>query len=335
MPHAEDGYFYVSQSKVNAWLDCRLKYHFRHVEHLKPKVKSRPFQFGGMAHKILEVQAQGGDEEKALKDMVTVNRKLFTEEVEMYGRIADDMSYIMRAYKKFWAKEPIKYIKFQGRKAEHPFEVELTSEIKVKGKIDALAKMKGFKWLAENKTHKDFPNDNHRWKNLQSALYLRILNMLGVEGLEGTLWNYIRSKPPTRPQLLKAGTLSEKSIDSLPEVVIDTITEHKLDPANYRAFIKTQEDNLPSWFQRVYTPIKPTVIKHIFRDFVTVAREMADWYDKHPDSRPVRTVGKHCDWCAFEGICRAELQGNDVDFLREREFVVDASDYQEDTPNAS
>jgi len=332
MPHKDDGYFYVSQSKENNWLTCRLQYHFRHHMHLKPKIKARSLQFGSIAHKMLEASANGGDDKKVLADIVKTNRKLFDEEVEMYGRIGDDMSYIMRAYKKYWAKDPIKYVKWNGRNAEHPFEVELTSEIKVKGKIDALARMKGFKWLVEHKTHKEFPNDNHRWKNLQSAVYLRILQMLGVKDIEGTLWDYVRSKPPTRPQMLKAGNLSERQIDSLPEVVIDTIKENGLDPKDYEAFIQSQ--NPASWFQRVYTPIKPTVVKNVFREFITVAREMADWYDKNPDGRPTRSIGKHCDWCAFEGICRAELQGNDVDFLLSREFVVDKSDYQEDPVNA-
>jgi len=320
--------FFVSQSKVNAWLDCRYKYHLRNVKHLKPKITARPLKFGSIVHSVVEAQAEGKDDEAVLADIADKNRKLFREEVEMYGRIAADIGYIMRAYKKFWAKDPINYIPYKKRKSEHPFEVEITSEITAKGKIDAFAKMKGFKWLAENKTHKDFPNDNHRWKNIQSAVYIRITQMLGIADIEGTLWNYIRSKEPTRPQILQSGKLSEKHIDSLPEVVIDTINDNDLNPKDYAAFIKTQEENLPTWFQRVYTPIKPMVVKGVFQEFVNVSREMVDYYDKHQDKAPPKSIGRHCDWCAFEPICRAELQGNDVDFLLEHEYVVDTTEYQ-------
>ena len=320
--------FYVSQSKVNAWLDCRRKYHYRNVMSLKPKVPARPLKFGSIAHEVIEATAEGRDEAKVLAEIADKNRKLFREEAETYGRIAEDIAYVMRAYKKFWASDPIKYVTWKKKKAEHPFEVEITSEITAKGTIDAFADMKGFRWLTENKTHKDFPNDDHRWRNLQSAVYLRISQMLGVEKLEGTLWNYIRSKEPTRPQMLQSGKLSERHIDSLPEVVIDTINDNDLNPKDYATFIKAQEDNLPSWFQRVYTPIKPKVVKGVFAEFVTVSREMVDYYDKHPDTMPPKSIGHRCNWCPFEPLCRAELQGNDIDFIIEKEYTIDTTEYQ-------
>jgi len=327
--------FFTSQSKVNTWLDCRRKYHYRNVDHLKPTKKARPLMFGGVVHDMIDAKAAGKDEFKVLETVADQNRKLFKEEEEMYGRITEDLAYIMRAYNDFWKKDPIVLVPFKKRKAEHPFEVEITSEITAKGKIDGIAKMKTFKWLLEHKTHKEFPDDNHRWRNLQSAVYIRILQMLGVEDLQGTLWNYIRSKPPTRPQMLKAGSLSTKSIDTLPQVVIDTIDQNDLNPDDYADFIKVQRDNLPSWFQRVYSTVKPKVVKALFADFVTVSREMADYYDKNPNTPPPRTVARHCSWCPFEPLCRAEYQGNDVDYILEHEFVVDESDYQREVPDAA
>jgi hypothetical protein len=78
-------------------------------------------------------------------------------------------------------------------------------------------------WLLEHKNHKSFPNADHRWRNLQSSVYIRFIEMMGWWKVEGTLWDYIRSKPPTRPQILKSGGVSSRDLDSLPQVVIDTI----------------------------------------------------------------------------------------------------------------
>lgn len=320
--------FYTSQSKVNNWRQCRRLFHFRYRQHLKPKVKARPLQFGSIIHTMMEASAEGKDEFVVLKEIAVANRKLFEREREQYGRIVEDITYIMRAYKTYWKNKPLTLIPFKDKKAEHSFEVEVTRNITMKGKIDGLVKAQGFRWLLEHKSHKNFPNDNHRWRNIQSAVYLRIIDMLGLSNFQGTLWNYVRSKEPTRPQLLQSGKLSERSLDSLPETVIDTIKSRGLEPAHYRDLIKNQEDNLHTWFQRVYTPVKPAVVKTVFAEFIETSREMSDYYDKHPHTAPPRTIARHCDWCAFEPLCRAELQGNDVDFLLSHEYIVDESDYQ-------
>jgi PD-(D/E)XK nuclease superfamily len=323
-----DHLFNVSQSKVNAWRRCRLQFHFQHVDHLKPFLKARPLKFGGIVHTLMEELSKGKDPFKKLQAIGEHERKLFREEIEYYGDIITDIEYIMRAYIKFWAKEPLKWINVNGKKAELPFEVELTSEIRFKGTLDGVVKHRSFTALLEHKTHKNIPNDDHRWRNLQSAVYIRMLQMAGwVKDIDGTLWNYVRSKSPTRPKLLKAGGMSQASIDTLPDVIGTFLTEHKLSAVPYKEFISTQIVNLQTWFQRVYTPIKPEVVMTLFLEFVRTAREMAGYYEKNK-SPPPRSIGQHCMWCSFEPLCRAELMGDDVDFVREHQFVVDDSEYQ-------
>jgi hypothetical protein len=320
--------FNVSQSKVNAWRQCKMKFHLQHREHLKRRVPPRPLKFGSMIHKMMETQAQGKNAFKLLDEIALHDFTLFNEEREMYGEIIDDIRYIFKAYIEYWKKTPLKFIKIKDKTVEVPFEIELTSEINVKGTIDGGVRYKGFRALLEHKTHKNFPNDDHRWRNLQSAVYLRILEMMGYGTWDGTLWNYIRSKPPTRPKVTQGGALSRAAIDTLPDVVIDTLKANKMKLADYADYIMVQQSNLQTWFQRTYTPIQPDVIKMLFGDFIRTAREMSDYYDTNPKKSPVRTIAKHCDWCQYEPLCRAEIQGNDVDFVREHEFVYDESEYQ-------
>ena len=325
----DTGLFKVSQSKVGAWNRCKLQFHRSNVEHLKPRRKARPLKFGGIVHKLVEVDAEGGDPFKKLKEIGHHEEKLFREEAEYYGEIITDIGYIMRAYQKFWGKDKLKHISVGGKKVEHDYAVELTPEILVKGRIDGMVKHRGFKALLEHKTHKKLPNDDQRWRNVQSSLYIRVIDIMGWGSMEGTLWNYLRSKPPTRPEILKAGGLSKRSIDTLPEVVLDVLKANKLKPADYKDYIENQEQNLQTWFQRTFTPIKKDVIRAVLTDFIRTAREMVDYYTKNgEDKPPPRHIGQHCSWCGFEPLCRAELQGNDVDFVREHEFIIDNTPYQ-------
>jgi CRISPR/Cas system-associated exonuclease Cas4 (RecB family) len=310
-----DNLFKVSQSKVNNYRTCTQRYHYRYVMHLTRKRKARPLQFGDIVHQMHDADANGGDPFKTLKEIAKKNDRMFREEIEHYGEIVKDIDYIMEAYYEFYEKDEIKYRKFEGKFSEQLLEWEIAPGILFKGKIDGIADMKKLEWLVEHKNHGRFPNEDHRWRNLQSCTYIHVLNEGYGLTLDGTMWDYVRTKPPTRPQILKDGSLSSRSLDSLPSVVIDAIKQHKLNPKDYGALIKSQRDNLTSWFQRIYTPVKPKVIKTVVADFIETSKIMAD-----DDRRPVRNLGRHCEWCEFEPACRAALQGSDEKFVLKHEF---------------
>jgi hypothetical protein len=294
---------------------------------LRRKVKARPLQFGSIMHSMLEANAEGKDPFSVLEKIEFKNKRLFREEREMYGEIIADARYIMQGYLTYWKKDPLIYLARKDRKSEFEFEVELTNDIVATGKIDGAVKAKKMNWLIEHKNHKSFPNADHRWRNLQTAVYIRFIEMLGWWSLEGTLWDYIRSKPPTRPQLLKSGELSSRELDSLPQVVHDTLIKHKLNPRDYAELIDSQTKRMSTWYERIYTPTKKEVVNALVKDFLITAKQLRDTdFDK-----PVpRTIGKHCDWCEFEPLCRAVLQGSDEDYVREHEYEAKEKTERED-----
>jgi hypothetical protein len=323
--------FNVSQSKVQQWRRCRLQFHFANVRNLAPRVKARPLYFGTVVHKMLEATANGKDDRAALAEIAHTDEKLFRDELETFNRMIEDISFIMRAYKKFWSDQPLHFTAINGRNAEIPFEVKIDDGISCKGTIDGLVQHKKMHWLLENKTHREFPNDDHRWSNIQGAVYVTVAKLLGwpakVKQLQGVCWNYIRSKEPTRPKLLKDNKLSQAAnCDTLPEVVLDVLEEHKLNPKHYANYLALQESNLGTWFQRVFQPVQLDVVTKLWDEFLVTAREMADYYD-HTDKPPPRTIDLHCKWCPFEKICRAELQGLDVDWVIEKEYVTKEGEY--------
>jgi hypothetical protein len=311
------GEYRVSQSKVKTWRRCHYAYHLRYVEKLRKKVKSRPLQFGTIVHKMLEADAEGDDPFAVLKKVEKENAKLFRTEREMYGEIIDDIRQIMTEYFAFWPEKDMRFERRGGKSGEHEFNIELKPGIIWTGKIDAIGKTPNkLRWAVEHKTFNRKPSDDDRWRNLQSSTYIHAIRLLGWGDVDGMCWDYIRSKSPTKPGVLQNGAMSEKNIDTLPITIRETITEMGMKPKDYQGFITRSEEQLAVWFQRIHTPVDESVVANVFSDFQFSINEMIDGHGKCKD----KNIERHCGWCDYERICRAELQGDDVDFVIQKDF---------------
>lgn len=314
---SSSGTFSVSQSKVKTWRRCRYAYHLRYVEKLRKKTVSRPLYFGRLIHSAIELHANGDDWEDAL-DVDLTKEKLFAGEREMYEEAIETARIILTEYFLHWEDRDLVYLRRKGKASEHEFEVEIADGIVAVGKIDAFAKAKGMRWIVEHKTFTKVMNDDQRWRNLQSAVYVRVVDMLGWPSVEGLCWDNVRSKAPARPEVLKSGKLSQRQIDTLPTAIYETLKELELDKRDFQHMIEGAVKNRAEYFKRMFTPTKPQVVDMVFDDFVETAREMSELHGKVKS----RNIERHCDWCDYESICRAELQGSDADYVREREFYV-------------
>lgn len=144
--------------------------------------------------------------------------------------------------------------------------------------------------------------------------------MLGWVNIEGTCWDYIRSKPPAYPQILKNGELSKRGLDTLPTRLLEFAREHNLKVDKHT--MESATKNRQRYFQRIFTPTKRGLVDKVFNDFLETAREARDLHGKSKS----KNIDRHCDWCEFEPICRAELRGDDTSFIRKRDYYVSESD---------
>lgn len=313
--------FTVSQSKVKCWRKCRQAYQFKYVDLLKKRRIKRPFKFGGIVHKMLEAYANGDDPFDMLKQISFEDAKLFKAEKELYGDIVADIGMIMEEYFDYYPENHLIPLRKNKRSAEHPFEIEIEPGLSFKGIIDEVDKTpNGLKWLTDHKTFTKLPNEDHRWRNIQSSVYLRAIEMMGWwDNIAGTCWNYVKSKPPTRPEILKAGGMSEKKIDTLPITVRATLREHGLKVKSYPKLMKAAEDNRSNYFFRIFTPVTKKVVDNIFDGFIDTAREVAEYHGTKNDMN----IDRHCEYCDYESICRAKLTGSDHEFVIEREYYKD------------
>lgn len=311
--------FRVSQSKVKTWRQCRRKYHYRYVENIRRKRKSRPLQFGSMIHQALEFHFNGDEIEdyfEGLRGDVAAMR-LFAAEREEYGDILEDVEDIITDYVEYWAEDDIRPVRIAGRGAEHSFEIEILPQIIWNGKIDFIGKTPNkLRWLGEHKTYSRRPSDDDRWRNLQSVTYFRANDILGWAPLDGCAWDYVRSKPPAVPGVLKDGTLSTKKIDTLPARVHRIIGEHEGDSGNTDAILSMAEANRSNYFERIHTPVNNTVSDLVFADFEASIKEMIAGHG----TRQEMNIDRHCSWCDYEQLCRARLQGLDTDYILRREY---------------
>ena len=317
----------ISQSKVKLRRRCHAAFSFKYVDNLRKKVKSRPLQVGSIIHDMLEAHANGDDPMAVLEAVNLANIKLFTAERELYGDIITDIRSIMGDYFAYWKKEgDLIYIRHNKQNAEHKFELDIDKDLTITGKIDAFAKRRKskLKFLVEHKTFKRKPSEDFRWRNVQSSVYLRICEMLGWGHFDGVVWDYIGNKPPTEPEVLKSGLLSRKKIVTLPSVVKRVMEENNLSTAHYKEYIQQVEANQSDYFFRSYTPVNNRVVDVVFDDFMSTAREIVEGKEDR-----TRSIDLHCSYCDYEAICRAELQGLDVDFVKQREY-----DHVEDEINA-
>ena len=111
--------------------------------------------------------------------------------------------------------------------------------------------------------------------------------------------------------------MSIREIDTLPDVVRAVAKEAGIKPENCAQLIQRATDNIPSYFKRIYTPLNSQVVEVLFDDFLITSREIMDQHGK----RKEKNIGRHCSWCDFEQLCRAELTGSDVDYVKETEYV--------------
>lgn len=320
------GRIVINQSRVRAWRDCYRKHHYRYELKLQRKRIKRPLVFGKAVHELIEAYANGDDPMETLGELAKKNRKMFAKELETFGDIVSDLRYIMTAYFDYWEKheDRLRYIRMNKKASEHTFEIEIAPGLLWKGTIDAFGKSKHLKWLVEHKTFKKEWSEDERWRNLQGSTYRRAAKLMGWPTPDGILWDYVHSKPPTRPKFTTTGKISERGIVTLPAVIDDFIAEHKLKRKDMAAMIEAAEACVPRYFMRIYTPANEEVEEKIFEDFLETAFEIGEDHDR----KKARNIGKHCGWCDYEPLCRTELTGGDVDFVMKREYELEKDEHK-------
>jgi hypothetical protein len=315
--------FRVSQSKIKLWRHCRKAYHYKYIRKIEKRAPPRPLIFGKIAHEMIEAHINGEMPFKVLGEYEKTYSGMFKEQQEMYGDIIGDIRRVMSGYFQWWKKDPLRYLKHPKHrsKSELEFVVPLDDDLELEVVIDSIASTRdGRTWVVEHKTVSRFPEDEQfRYEDIQTSLYARVAAEVGFPNIVGVCWNYIRSKPPSIPELLKSGELTKRqNIDTTWDVYLTAILDNKLDPADYSEMRKLLKDREETFFRRVYLPVKEVIIENILSDTIMTAAEIQELHNE--PSTHTRNLTQACNRCQYKSICEAELRNLDSRFILKNEY---------------
>lgn len=315
----------VSNSDIKLWRRCPQAYSYKRVEGIVRKRVSLPLKRGTLIHKLIELYYLGKNWEEYLTTFAKGFYKLTEEEQDYYGDLPADAFRMMEGYVAQYQDLQEEPIAVEMSFYEDP--IEIHPKVALTGKVDLILKNRKGLWVTEHKTHKVIPDESDRFLDLQTLIYIRLVETRIQEPITGVLWDYIRTKPPTVPQVLKDGTISKaKKIDTDYKTFYKAILDAKQDPADYTEQLELARKRV--FYQRSYMPKSTRLMDALFQDLLRTALEM-DKLMYHP----YRNIDKFkCKQCEYRLLCEAELMGMDADFIRKHEYTT--ADYRkEDSAN--
>ena len=317
MPH-------VSWSEIKAFRTCMHRHHLRYRERLTPKHKPPGLLRGSVLHEMLDAFSQhkriknhkGPDPWDILEKYEEKYRSLFSEERERYGDFINDCTQLFTNYLKYYRKDPLIY-----EESETFIATDIAENLRFIGYIDKVAlDSHDRRWLVDHKFVKTIPNAEDQFSELQLLMYVWAWNRFNPgRPIAGIIWDYVRTKLPVKPEVLKNGGLSQrKNMDTTRATYLKEIKAQKLPIENYTEMLDQLEGKEDKFYTRVQLP-RPsdTMISHIVSDF----RASALMIQKLKGIAPRNMNSFNCKGCEYRPLCEAEIRGLDVAFIRKSKFV--------------
>lgn len=323
-----------THSMLKTFRACPQQAYYKYILRLKPQYMGRPLRFGTWMHALYEAHYKGEDWREKHKELTNQFSKLFDEEKEAVGDLPRDCYRTMISYLWHYKNDPWKV-----HEVEFTLEVELPDGALYRGKIDMLIENQYGLWIVDHKNHKTLPGLDFRILDAQSALYIwaALKNKIPVQG---HIWNYVRSKPPSIPQLLKSGDrLSKRAVDTDFVTFARALKKYGLDEADYAVQLRALqaqryvpgEIQTSSFFRRDILEKTPRMLKRVATEAFMTHKRMRAYHWDRVDAIE-RNVGNQCKFmCSFTDICTMELfGGNAAPLIRQKYKVGDPMDYYND-----
>lgn len=299
----------LSNSKVKTWRRCPKQYEYKYVHKLQRKAKSLPLERGTWLHTMLQYHYDGEGWEAAHKELTRGFNNLFYEEREEFGDLPGETKRIMKNYLRHWNAEDKRIVVVDSELDEI---MTLPNGLEFNFIIDLIVEdQDGGLWLWDHKTVKDFMDADFHLLDAQLTRYYWCAEHMGYTPLRGVVFNELRTKAPTIPQLLKKGGLSKaKKIDTDLYTFYNAIRRHDLDPNDYTEILQRLARQNDRWYRRTKLPKDKPVTRQLMAELTMSAREIlrAQKTNEFP-----RTPEKSCKWdCDFRDLCVTELHGGNI-----------------------
>lgn len=313
-----------------------MQHHYKYYQGLKKKAIERPLRLGSAVHEMIEAQIQRGTWEPELQAFTMEYNKLFQEEQLMLGNLPAEVEAIVTRYFDYYREDGLTYpVRRRGRATELQVHVPITGYITLIGYVDAYPQdAQGRNWLMDHKTCKSIPTEENRFSDLQLLIYDWALPQLGYPKPDGVIWDYLRTKAPSIPDVLKAGGISKSSkIDTTYDVYMNTVEEklgRKALP-DYEEFAQQLKGREEKFLRRIILPTpKKSMVDFVVKDLEATAMDI---HTRGPTST-VRNMTRDCSWCSYYNLCQAEVRGLDTDHIRANDYTTEGIEdgNEDDTP---
>lgn len=346
--YRENGVEVTTHSMMKSMHRCPKQFQYKYVERLKPRfatANDKALKRGTWYHSLLEEYYSGRDWLAKHRELTQQFNELFDEEKDALGDLPDECERLMRSY--LWHYGVNKDDPFHGWKV---LNVEQTLECEwpdgrgiYRGRTDMLIEDQYGLWIVDHKTHKTLPDLQFRMLDAASALYIWAAWENGLK-VNGFIWNYIRTKAPSKPALVdvkRTPRLSKSAIDTDYPTMHRAITEYGLKHEDYREQLLALKRQ--RWTGHTNTPQTSSFFRRetLVKDEAMIARVVAAAMrtrDRAHDYgwEDLESVERHVDrscsyFCSFRELCTAEMFGGDGKRIRQQQYKVgDPMDYYRD-----
>lgn len=320
----------VSWSELKTFQRCPKQWDYKYGQDLVRKRKQRPLFLGSWVHKAIETHYTQGDWKIGHQEYVTLWNQLFEEErIELRTKrgklgppIPELVERIMRSY--------VFYYRGDGWKV-HAVEQKFKVYVKqldtwFKGIIDLIVEdEEGLLWVVDHKTASTIPEATaFHAMDPQLMLYPWAAKQMWDLDVAGIIYNYVKSRPPTLPQLTaKTGQISRRRISTDYPTLLHFLKENGFDPRDFRDLLIPLRQASP-FLRRYRLPREPGVTREILLDSLATAKRIGE------GGRRVRVITRDCSrMCSYHDLCRAELNGFDTASMRKSDFDIRVHDTEE------
>ena len=316
----------VSYTQLKTWKRCRQKWYYRYVRGLVPKERVKKIELGNYGHALLEAYYKGEDLQQASEKYWHEQTKdMFQEEMIEYQEVRDQAEQLVERYIKHYQE---KGEEFKVLAVEEHFQVTIPtttgrkSMTDLQGVFDLVVEDDtGELWLVDHKfTSIDLDKyEENLVLDEQANYYLWALaELLGdYRAVSGIIFNLIRTKLPTVPQVLKSGRLSKaKNIDTDVDTYLKAIKDNRLNPNDYVDILNYLKENSRPFFKRCRVYRTPEELEYVKNELYEVSKDMKN-------CSIYRNATRDCSWdCPYRELCIMESKGIQDDFYIENNFDI-------------
>lgn len=314
-------------SMVKAYRRCPKSFEYKYIRNLQRVRPAPPLIRGTIIHALMDARATGKTgrtPKKVLAEYEEKYQTLFKEEQEVYGEnFLEDIRRVFEGYERTYGTLEEDELEYEA--SEEFVATDLTPDIRYTGHLDkrVVTRRDGRRWIMDHKSHRVIPTEEQRFSDYQILMYVWAWNREhSAIPIDGIIWDYIRTKPPTIPeQLVKGGLSQAKNIDTDFYTYQKEMTRLRIDPKPYKDFLTNLKlRSRDKFYLRVKLPAPPKVmVEQVVKDFRETSVIM-NGLKVYP-----RTMTRDCTWCEFYRLCNSELRGLDAKFIEKTEFEENSS----------